>query len=205
MDGDRRDRPLHRGLGRRMTITGEPDSPISGVRPTLAVAYDVSSSSPLEIVDALDGACELVWVVDGSDPRLGSWSRLLPRLGRVVDVADRDLAVVAGELAGICVDGVVAFTDSQLPIASRLCELLGCEGNSARVVRALTDKVTQREVLAEAGLPGPRVVAIDAGLSVAEAVCRTTHLSHPVVIKPRRGSGSEHTVRADDPCSLSHA
>jgi len=176
-----------------------------GCQPTLAVAYDVSSSSPLEIVDSLGATCELVWVVDGTDPRLGSWSRLLPRLGRVIDIAGRDLQSVAGELSEIGVDGVVAFTDSQLPVASRLTDLLGCPGNPAEVVRALTDKATQREVLAAAGLPGPRVVAVDVCMSVAEAVRLTAHLTHPVVVKPRRGSGSEHTVRADDPVARERA
>jgi len=172
-------------------------------RPTLAVPYDISSSSPLELVDALDGACRLVWVVDGADPRLGAWARLLPRLGQVVDIAGRDVDEVAADLTRLGVDGVVAFADSQLLLAARLCEALGLDGNPTSAVEALTDKVVQRAVLDAAGIPGPAFVAVDAGTTVDEAIALVDRLHHPVVIKPRRGSGSQDTVRSPDTATSS--
>ena len=175
-----------------------PDRSAQRHRPTLAVAYDISSSSPLELVEALDRACDLVWVVDASDPGLGSWSRLLPRLGPVVDVAGRSVDDVAAELATHGVDSVLAFTDSQLLRAALLTAALGFEANTPEVVLGLTDKVVQRQTLARAGVPGPRFVGVDGCATVASAAARIAHLDYPVVIKPRRGSGSQDTVRVED-------
>ena len=170
-------------------------------RPRLAVAYDVTSSSPLELTEALGGRCDVVWVVDVSSPSLGAWARLLPRLGRVVDLADRSLDEVAEELRDTGVDGVVAFTDSQLPIAARLAETLGLDGNPVPVIDALTDKVVQREALGAAGLPGPRFVAVGADTPADRVAGLVAGLAHPVVVKPRKGSGSQDTVRLEVPAA----
>ena len=139
-----------------------------------------------------------MWVVEAGDPSLGSWARLLPRLGRVVDVAGRSSGEVAAELRDLGVDGVLAFTDTQLLTAARLGEALGSDGNPVEVVRALTDKVVQREVLAAVGLPGPRHVAVDADAGPDGLAGLLAGLRFPVVVKPRRGSGSRDTVRFDD-------
>ncbi len=165
-------------------------------RPSLAVPYDVTSSSPLELIESLGGRCDVVWVVDAGDPALGAWSRLLPRLGTVVDVAGRTPEDVTGELRSLGVDGVVAFTDSQLLTAASIGEALGLAGNSTGAVVALTDKVVQREALAAAGLPGPRFVAIPDSTTPRELTALLATIDAPVVIKPRRGSGSRDTVRA---------
>ncbi|MGD0881333.1 MAG: hypothetical protein ABSB09_07185 [Acidimicrobiales bacterium] len=167
-------------------------------RRTLAVAYDVTSSSPLDLVEAVGGLCDVVWVVEASDPSLGSWARLLPRLGQVIDVGGRSHADVAVDLAAARVDGVVAFTDSQLYRAALLGEELGLEGNPPEVVLALTDKVVQRQLLAGAGLPGPRFEQILAGTTVARARLLVDGLRFPVVVKPQQGSGSRDTFLAED-------
>jgi len=167
-------------------------------RPRLAVAYDVTSSSPLELTDALDGRCDVVWVVDAGDPALGVWSRLLPRLGTVVDVAGRTPGDVVGELHSLGVAGVVAFTDSQLLTAALIGEALGLAGNPSSAVVTLTDKVAQREALRVAGLPGPRFVTVSSSTTPEELTGLLGTLEFPVVIKPRRGSGSQDTERAHD-------
>jgi biotin carboxylase len=116
----------------------------------------------------------------------------------VVDVAGRSPEAVAGELRDLHVDGVLAFTDSQLLVAARLVEALGFEGNPVDVVSALTDKVVQREVLRAAGIPGPRFLAVDGDTPLDGVAGLVDGLTFPVVIKPRRGSGSKDTVRIDD-------
>ena len=187
-----------------MTVRTEP-RPTPGARtgdlPVLAVAYDVTSSSPLELVEALAGRCDLVWVVEAADPALGAWARLLPRLGPVVDATDRPESEVARDLDALGVDGVVAFTDSQLLRAARLSEALGLEGNRPRTVLALTDKLVQRQTLADAGLPGPRFVAVPVDTPVADLAGLVSGLDFPVVVKPRWGSGSRNTVEVADPAT----
>ena len=175
----------------------EPEEPAVS-RPSLAVVHDVTSSSPLELVELLREHCDIVWVLDASDPRLGSWARLLPRFGTVMDVAGRDPVAVACDLRAIGVDGVVAFTDSQLLTAARLGEDLGLEGNTSEVVLALTDKLVQRSILEGAGIPGPRHVAVPADTSVEELGNLLGGLRFPVVLKPQCGTGSRDTARVPD-------
>jgi hypothetical protein len=175
-----------------------PDEP-TGEVPVLAVAYDVTSSSPLELVDALAGRCDLVWVVEAADPALGAWARLLPRLGAVVDASDRPESDVVRDLGALGVDGIVAFTDSQLLRAARLSEALGLKGNRPGTVLALTDKLVQRQTLADAGLPGPRFTAVPVDTPVADLDGLLDGMAYPVVVKPRWGSGSRNTIEAAGP------
>ncbi len=198
------------GFRRRRTATpdrtghpGELDRPVATAtlarrrpgapRPTLAIVYDVTSSSPLELVSALGGRYDLVWVAETTDPSLGSWTRLLPRLGRVVDVAGRDV----DELVAIGPDGVISFTDDQLELASGLASALGLEGNPPEVVEALVDKVVQRRALDRAGLPGPHFVVLEPDDGDESVVRTMAGLDGPVVVKPARGSGSRHTARVE--------
>ncbi len=168
-------------------------------RPVLAVTYDVTSSSPLELVGLLGDRYTLVWIVEAGDATLGSWARLLPRLGRVVDATGRSVDEVAADLAAVSVDGVIAFTDSQLLLAARLSAALGLEGNTPEVVEALIDKIAQRRALDAGGLAGPRFVRLDPATGCDEVVRQTAGLHFPVAVKPVRGSGSRLTVRAADP------
>jgi len=131
--------------------------------PRLGVAYDVTSSSPLDLVERVGRQCQIVWIVESGDPRLGSWARLLPRLGRVVDVAGRSASTVAESLRGDLLDGVIAFTDSQLHLAATVSHVLGLPGNPPNVVDALLDKVTQRSRLAEGGVMVPHSCGLPQG------------------------------------------
>ena len=143
------------------------------VLPRLGVAYDATSSSPLELVERVGRQCQIVWIVESGDPRLGSWARLLPRLGQVVDVAGRSASMVAESLRGELLDGVIAFTDSQLHLAATVGQVLGLPGNPPEVVDALLDKVTQRIRLAEGGVTVPQLVRIASGTE-AKSLIKST-------------------------------
>ena len=164
--------------------------PAVPARPRLAVAYDVTSSSPLELAAAVAGRWELVWVVEADRPELGPMGRLLPRLGTVVDVAGRSPRAVAESLRDHQLGGVVAFTDSQLQVAALVADSLRLEGNPPDVVTALTDKGVQRRALGAAGIPVPAHVSLPAGSSPSDIQALVGALRYPVVVKPRRGSSS---------------
>jgi len=78
----------------------------------------------MELAAAVGDTCELLWVVDAHDPSLGSMSHLLPRLGKVIDSGTQSTEETADLLRRHAVDGVIAFTDSQLPIASAIADAL---------------------------------------------------------------------------------
>src|ERR1700761_1347987 len=111
----------------------------------LAVAYDITSSSPLDLASAIGHFCDIVWIVDSRGPSLESFGRLLPRLGRVIDADGHGPEVGAERLRGMGIDGVIAFADSQLAIASTMAEALGLVRNPTEVVDRLSDKYLQRE------------------------------------------------------------
>ena len=170
--------------------------------PRLGVAYDVTSSSPLELVERLGKLCQIVWIVEAGDPRLGSWARLLPRLGRVVDVAGRSASAVAESLRDDTLDGVIAFTDTQLRLAATISQVLGLPGNPPDVVDALLDKVTQRIRLAEGGVTVPRFVRIATGTTLDEAIDLAESVGFPLVVKPARGTASRDVFPIADSGSL---
>ena len=168
------------------------------VLPRLGVAYDATSSSPLELVERVGRQCQIVWIVESGDPRLGSWARLLPRLGQVVDVAGRSASMVAESLRGELLDGVIAFTDSQLHLAATVGQVLGLPGNPPEVVDALLDKVTQRIRLAEGGVTVPQFVRIASGKTVDEAIELAKSVGFPLVVKPARGTASRDVFQIAD-------
>jgi biotin carboxylase len=162
----------------------------------LAVAYDTDSSSPMEIVAALGELCDIVWVIDSSQP-LGAMARLLPRLGTVVDRVGLAPAAAVAALGATAPDGIVAFTDSQLATASMLAAGLGLRFNNPGVTQLFLDKNDQRAALHKAGIAVPGFASIPADASAPEIIELTDGLAYPGVLKPRNGYGSRDTYHVN--------
>ncbi|MFN8051615.1 MAG: ATP-grasp domain-containing protein [Acidimicrobiales bacterium] len=179
-----------------------PDAPLPDTRPRLAIAYDITATSPMDLSTRLGHLCDLVWVVDRTDPRLGSMGRLLTRLGTVVDTVTDDGPLATSELvaavAAAEVDGVAAYCDPQLVLAATLASELGLVGNPLPVVERLNDKITQREALVAAGIPGPAFVRISAGTEVESTLDAIATLTYPLVVKPVHGDSSSNVTRVAD-------
>ncbi len=171
-------------------------------RPQVAVAYDIFSSSPMELIAALGGLCDVVWVVDGSKSSLGAMHRLLPRLGQVVDTAGRSPEQVADTLRDAGIDGVIAFTDTQLSVAASIGHALGLAGNPLEVVDRLNDKVLQRTALSLAGIAVPSFRRICGDVDLTTAISQTEGLTFPLVIKPCRGESSRDVVAIENQAAL---
>lgn len=169
-----------------------------GTRPRLAIAYDITSSSPIDLATKIDGMCEIVWVVDAGDSSLGSMSRLLPRLGTVVDTGGLPPADVAGLLANEPLDGVIAFTDRQLSVASAIGRSLDLAHNPSEVVDRLNDKFVQRTALASAGIAVPGFTRLAGDTDPATLTDLVRDLSFPLVLKPLRGDSSRETRAIED-------
>jgi len=91
---------------------------------------------------------------------------------------------------------VLAADDDGVILAASAAEALGLRHHPVSAVRAARDKHRMREVLRDAGVPGPtfRKVAVSEDPA---AVARL--VSYPCVLKPLHLSGSRGVIRADDP------
>ncbi len=166
----------------------------AGERPRLAFAYHPRSFGTMAIAEAAEGVCELIWILDTSDPEISSMSRLLRRLGDVVDVAGSSLEQAASSIAAARPDGILALADSLLVWTARLAELLDLRFLAPEVAEALTDKHLQRLALQHAGLPVPGFWQIPDADDEGAWTALAQAARFPAVLKPRSGEASRDTV-----------
>jgi biotin carboxylase len=166
-----------------------------GVLPRLAVVFDFGSASPMGILASARNLAEVVFLCDRALPHVRRRYDDLRALAPVCDItgASDEEILNRPECAGLT--GIVTFSESQLNRTAALAERRGLPFLSVPTAAALTDKYTQRRVLAEAGVqhtpcrlvrdPGELGPALDAaGL--------------PAVLKPRSGSASARTCTVHD-------
>lgn len=159
-------------------------------KPRIVIPYDITSSSPMEIVGAIGELCEIIWVVQFDDPSLGLVARFFPRFGRAVDSSGLSPDDVIELLGHDQVDGVIAFTDSQLRLASKIGDAFNLCHNPSEVVERLTDKFVQRNALESAGIEVPRYCKIPRTGEAANLAHLVEGLNFPLVLKPLVGNSS---------------
>jgi biotin carboxylase len=169
-------------------------SQIDGGRRRLGFVFHPRSFATLSIVEAARGLCDLVWIVDTGDPRLESMTRLLSRLGTVVDVAGMSGAEAAQLVRQERLDGVLALADELLEWTALLAASLGLPFHSVETTRLLTDKFAQRAAFRAAGLPAPGSWIVHRGTTEDGWSRVRDEASFPAVLKPRRGEGSKNTM-----------
>jgi glutathione synthase/RimK-type ligase-like ATP-grasp enzyme len=165
--------------------------------PRLAFVFRPHSFSPLVLPAAAAGVCELVWVIDSSDPETVAFAPLLERLGGTVDIAGLAAEDAAAVIARRGPQGILALADNRLEWTAQVAAWLEVPFMSPRAAACATDKYRQRVVMRDAGLPGPdfhRVPALgdDAAWARLAAVAR-----FPAVLKPRRSEASHNTLAVD--------
>ena len=162
--------------------------------PKLAYVFEPTSFATLALYEAASGLCELLWVVDASRPEVRELSRLLARLGTIVDIGGLSLDAAAVAIANHEPQGIVALADDALRFTADLAERLELAFHTPACALRLTDKHTQRAALKEGGLAVPRswVVALDAADDAIDGLGVDCHF--PAVLKPRRGEASRDTL-----------
>jgi predicted ATP-grasp superfamily ATP-dependent carboligase len=174
-----------------------------GTLPRVVVVYDAASITPMVLAEAASGICRCVWVVDGSDPVMAPLLRLLRRLGDVIDMAGLDDAAIAEAVAPHAPAGILTFAEARMPLTAALAARLSLTYHSPATAERLADKYLQRLALREAGLPGPPVWEApfpgpDRDGFERALVALGERVVYPVVVKPRRGTSSVATARAED-------
>ncbi len=160
--------------------------------PRLIISYDTTTPSVFSFRDAARGLCHLVWMVDRSDPEMANPSKLLSRVGIVVDVAGLTQHETVEALRSTRPTGIMAFNDRTIGPLSAMADALDLEFHSPEVALRLTDKLHQRRAMASAGVPVPAFWEFPFGLSTAEAVHQSESVRLPAVLKPRSGDGSRN-------------
>lgn len=148
----------------------------------------------MQIVEAASELCDILWLLDESAPDGAFTSRLLRKLGTVVNVAGSSTQETALLLRPYSPDGVVAYRDEDIVLLSLIAAELGLEYRTPEVARRLVDKLLQRDALRQGGLPSPSCWEVPVGRSAAALEPLAAKVKYPAVLKPRIGNGGQYTM-----------
>lgn len=141
--------------------------------------------------------CDLIWLIDADDPSAVQVKPILNRFGKVVEALGGTAEQAAAAVAPHQPDGVATFYDTSMEHVAEIAAALKLPFHSPQTARCLEDKLHQRKAFAAAGLPTPGVVEIPAATDATAVIGLTGSITFPAVLKPRRASGSWHTLRVD--------
>jgi biotin carboxylase len=160
------------------------------VPPRVAVLHSPRSFDPLDLLDQVGDTAELLWVIDADMTEDRVATRLLGRLGTVIDVAGLSPEAAVAVVGGHRPDGIVTFVDDHLQHAAALAAGLGLPYHRPEVAATLMDKRLQRLALDRGGVPGPRYWVVGDELTSEQVAEVAAEVAYPVVLKPAQGSGS---------------
>ncbi|WP_158607728.1 ATP-grasp domain-containing protein [Flexivirga caeni] len=156
----------------------------------------------MAIIAAARGRCDLLWLVDASDPDVGSMTKLLARTGTVIDISGMSPGQAASATATHRPDGVLALADDLLVWTAHVAAELELPFLGVDAAVRLTDKFAQRDAFRAAGLAAPGSTVVNSRTSSVEWERIAAECHFPAVLKPRRGEGSRNTLAAT---SAAHA
>ena len=169
-----------------------------GRQPLLVIPHGPRSAPVLQIADAASGLCKILWLIDETAFEDDLTSRLLRKVGVVVNIAGLSPEETASLLGPHAPDGAVAYRDEDIVLLAVIAEELRLDYHTPEVAWRLVDKSCQREALRKGGLPTPLCWEVPADREPAAIEALAAEVEYPAVLKPRRGSGSEYTTPVAD-------
>lgn len=166
-------------------------------RKVVAIVYGNRSASVMALSEAASTLCDIIWVVNSTELSDTTTIRLLARLGKVVDYSDMSLRETAQAVGRNRPDGITAFGDAQIAMASQLASALELDYFDATVADRLLDKSVQRAALRDAGMMTPHCVTLSSSQSRDEIEGIVGEILYPAILKPRHGAASRETHRVD--------
>lgn len=158
--------------------------------PRVGVVLDFGGATPMSILAAARGLCEVVFLCDRTLPYVALVLDDLAGLAEVQDITDAP----GDPIAGWRLAGIVTFSEAQIRRTAGIAHHGGLPYFSLAAAVAVTDKYVQRTLLSRAGLPGPRFRALSGPGDLPAALAE---VGLPAVLKPRAGAGSAYTCRVD--------
>lgn len=162
--------------------------------PRLAYVFHPVSFPAMLVREAARGLCDLIWVIDSSEPGSELVARLLRRSGTVVDVRGMSTDAAAEAIRAEQPDGFLSIYDGHFRWAAEVAERLGLPFHSPEAALLLTDKHLQRRALRDAGLRVPGFWVIGADADPAGLPELLADATFPAVLKPRQGQSSRDTL-----------
>jgi biotin carboxylase len=169
----------------------------------LIISCDYGSQSVYALKEAARDLCDIVWLVDLSEPEMAQMARLMTRMGTVMDVAElSDRQAVEALRQGAQPTGILCLNDrAMIPLADIAGEL-GLEFHSPVVAGNLSDKLLQRRTLRAAGIPTPEFQPVPTEVNQPDIDRLASKVGFPAVLKPRQGCGSRNTFMVQDQAEL---
>jgi len=168
---------------------------VSGGRhPRVAVVLDFGAATPMGILASARGLADIVFLCDRRLPYVRELVEELREIATVCDITDLAGAGLADLLERLDLDGITTFSEMRLNVTAALAQRLGLPYQSPDAARALTDKLTQRRILAEAGVQATRCRAVR---GVADLGGALAEVGLPAILKPRSGVASAYACRVD--------
>lgn len=125
---------------------------------------------------------------------------MAPLMAVPFDQPHRALTQILNAVGDVVPDAVLAVDDLGLTLASLLSAHFGLLSNPPEAVQILRDKLLFRQFLSTHGFPAPVFVHVN---HIAQL--DKLNIAFPVVVKPRRLSGSRGVIRANNQLELEAA
>lgn len=134
------------------------------------------------------------WPASGFDSELKSWLDGYEQVSNVCDDEQLLAAVRRIQQRGPWVHRLEATVEAHILSASRVRELTGIPGLTARNAILCRDKPTMKEFLRENGVATAQSIGAD---TFEEARKFAERVGYPLIVKPRAGAGASGTSRVD--------
>ena len=183
----------------RVVATGTIDSSSGQKRPLVAVGYGPRCVPVMQLTEAAADVCDLLWMIDGSIVEMRQMADLLNHFGPVLDVNGLEADQIVERLSSdYRPDGLATYLDANMTTYAKVAAALQLPFHSLETAEALTDKARQRQVLAEAGVPGPSCHVVTPEQNEGDLAAIESDVGWPAVLKPRSAQGSRYTFLVRD-------
>ena len=160
--------------------------------PRLAVVLDFGAATPMGILASARGLADITFLCDRNLPYVHAMVEELREIATVCDMTGLAGADLEELVERLDLDGITTFSESRLNVAASLAHPRGLAYLSPASARALTDKFTQRQILAEAGVQVTRCRVVH---DVADLGAALAEVGLPAILKPRGGAASAYSCR----------
>ncbi len=156
----------------------------------------------MQLAESAAGLCDLLWMIDITIPGMLEMADLLNRFGPVIETGGFEAEQITKALSTYQPAGITTYLDAGMVDLAQVAGAMGLPFHSQTTAISLTDKSSQRQVLAEGGLAMPACHLVRPDQSERDLAAIESEVGWPAVLKPRSAQGSRFTFLAHDAAGL---